>query len=347
MTIASRSTRAGIVEAWREFTGLSEITDISAADVAQRINNHYTNDFVKQVKTDNFQADYTQDTANTDSGSYALPSNIIDLQVPVMLDGSPIALYRDQEQFLAMFPDDSEDYTTPPTLAIGTDTTKVLNAAFSYKIGSYVYTKASAETVLSGDTIPDGKHGAYLLTIDDDGTITVTDGAANATGWDTVAEAINDLSAAPANSAIMGFVVVYTSGATFVPGTTGLDAATVTDTYTDGNPDLRGIPQAALVIGRTFIVRPKAIDIYRITFPMTLKKPVSLAADGDTVFNEEWGTAIAMGDAIAYLTRLGADEKAERLMGRSSKPGTYEYLMRSIRGETLGQERARVVYRSW
>jgi len=54
-----------------------------------------------------------------------------------------------------------------------------------------------------------------------------------------------------------------------------------------------------------------------------------------------------MGDAIAYLVLLGADEKSERLMGRPNKPGTYEYIMRSIKGEKVSQEQARVVMRSW
>ena len=337
----------GIRTLWRQFTGLSETGDIADATVDIRINDHYVNQFAKEVQTDNFQADYTKDTTATDSGSYTLPSNIIDLQNPVKLNGAPLALYRDQARFWECYPDDSEDYVTPPTLAIGSTTTKVANSAFSYKLGQYVYSKAAAETALSGDTIPDGKYGAYLLTIDDDGDITVTDGATNSTGWDTVAEAINDLPAAPSESAIMGFVVVFTDGATFVPGTTGLDAAEVTDTYTDGNPGLRGVPEAVLVIGRTIEVRPKPIDIYRINFPMTVKRPDELSADASTVFNEEWGTAIAMGDAIAYLVRLGADEKAERLLGRPGKPGTYEYLMRSIRGEKVMQEQARQVIRSW
>ena len=340
----------GIRTLWRQFTGLSETGDIADATIDIRINDHYVSQFAKEVRTDNFQADFTQDTTAVDSGSYALPSNIIDLQEPVKLNGARMALYRDQDMFWLDYPDQDEEYTTPPTLAIGSsDSTKVKNAAFSYMLSGYTYTKASAETALSGDTIPDGKYGAYLLTIDDDGDITVTDGATNSTGWDTVAEAINDLPAAPANSAIMGVVVVLTSGATFVPGTTALDAAEVTDTYTDGNPALRQTPEAVLVIGRSIIVRPKANDIYRISFPMTVKRPDELSTDASTVFNEEWGTAIAMGDAIAYLVRLGADEKADRLMGprNGSKPGTYEYLMRSIRGEKVMQEQARKVYRSW
>ena len=348
-TVNAYDQLQGIRTLWRQYTGLSETGDISDAIINTRINDHYINQFAKEVRTDNFQADYTIDTAATDSGSYSLPSNIIDVRNPVYLDGEPITLYRDQENFWSRYlPDDTQDYTTPPTLAIGTSSAAaVKNSAFSYTIGAYVYTKASAETALSGDTIPDGKYGAYLLTIDEDGTITVTDGATNSTGWDTVAQAINDLPAAPSDEAVMGYVVVYTSGATFIPGTTLLSAAEVTDTYTDGYPDSRGVPEACLVVGRTLIVRPKAMDIYRITFPMLVKRPDELAADSSAVFNEEWGQAIAMGDAIAYLVRLGAEEKVVRLMGRSDVPGTYKYLMRSIRGEKHLQETVRVVRREY
>ena len=142
MAILDRTTREGIVQAWREFTGLSQTTDISDADVAIRINDHYVNQFSKEVRTDDFQADFTQDTASTDDGSYTLPSHIIDLQAPIKINGAPMALFRDQGRFHEQYPDDAEEYTTPPTLAIGTDATKVLNAAFSYELGEFTYSKA-------------------------------------------------------------------------------------------------------------------------------------------------------------------------------------------------------------
>ena len=348
MAATDYNTLIGMRALWRDFTGLSETADIANATIDIRLNDHYVNEFSKLVKTDDFKTDYNIDTTATDSGEYSLPSNINWLHEPVQLNGEEIAIYRDQRKFWELYPDVSEDYTTPPTLAIGTsDTAKVLNSAFSYTIGSYVYTKASTETTLSGDTIPSGKYGAYLLTIDSDGDVTVTDGATNSTGWDTVAEALDDLPAQPADSAIMGYVTVINSSGTFIPGTTALDAATVTDTYTDGNYDLRIIPVACLVIGRKLIVRPKANDIYRIKFPMTLKRPDSLDDDDDTVFNEEWGTAIALGDAIAYLTRLGVSDKAARLMGTSDTPGTYKYYLGSLRKEKLTQDQALKVGRSF
>ncbi len=368
MAATDYETLVGIRTLWRQYTGLSETADITDDDIDVRINDYYVNQFSKQVRTDDFQADFNNDTSATDSGEYSLPSNINWLHEPVHLNGSrqshnfrrsrrgsigsnqELILYRDQDRFWELYPEADRDLTTPPTLAIGTgDTTKVLNSAFSYTIGSYVYSKASVETTLSGDTIPQGKYGAFLLTIDDDGDITVTDGATNSTGWDTVAQAIDDLTSRPADSVIMGFVTVINSGGTFVPGTTALDAATVTDTYTDGDPDLRNIPEACLVIGRKLFVRPKPDDIYRIKFPMTLKRPDSLDSDSSAVFNEEWGTAIAIGDAIAYLVRLKDSETVATLMGPkdASVPGTYNYLMSSIKGERVQQDTARVIRRSY
>ena len=349
MSATDYESLIGIRSLFRKYTGLSETADITDDDVDVLANNFFKGPFVKDVKTDEFLVDYNVDTAATDSGEYSLPANITWLDDPVRMDGKDLTLYRDQALFRELYPDDMEDYTTPPTLAIGTDSTKVLNSAFSYTIANYVYEKASTETALSGDTIPSGKYGAYLLTIDDDGDITVTDGATNSTGWDTVAQAINDLTTIPASSAIMGVVTVINSSGTFVPGTTALDAGTVTDTYTDGNPSLRNAPDACLVLGRKLFVRPKPMDIYRIKFPLTLKRPDELSADDDTVFNEEWGTAIALGAAIAYLVKLGDTETVSNLMGPRTAdiPGTFHYVMGSIKGERLMQDDATDIYRSW
>lgn len=346
MSTTDYNTQEGIVQLWRDYTGLSETADIADATIVIRINDHYVNLFAPEVNTDDYHQDYNIATAATDSGSYDLPSNVVDVQ-KAWLNGNPITVFRDLEQFYREYPDNEEGYTTPPTLSIGTDTTKVLYAGFAYELGGYVYEIGTAEVALSGDTIPDGKYGAFLLTVDADKTVTVYDGDSNATGWDTIGRAINDLPAPGSNEIVMGYVVVYTSGATFVPGTTGLDAAEVTDTYTDGDPAFRAMPRAVLIEGRDIIARPKPNDIYRLKLPMVFYKPTELSAGTDAVFNELWGHAIAMGDAIAYLNRLGADEKAERLMGRSNKPGTYLYYMSKIKGTKSKQEQANVVMREF
>jgi len=349
MSTTDYNTREGIAQLWRDYTGLSETTDILAADVITRINDFYVNIFAPDVDTDDFHQDHNIATAPTDAGSYDLPSNVVDVQEPVWIDGEKIRLYRDLGAFYERFPDVEEGYTTPPTLAIGTDTTKVLHAAFAYRIQDRTYEAASAETALSGDTIPSGKYGAYLLSIDTDGTVTVTDGANNATGHDTISAAIDDLPAAGSDEVTMGYVVVLTTGATFIPGTTALDAGTVTDTYTDGDPQFRSEPRAVLVVGRDLIVRPKANDIYRLKLPMVFYKPADMSADATTVFNELWGHAIALGDAIAYLIRLGAEEKAQRLNGTTEPlmPGTFNYYMSKITKTKVKQEGARVIRREF
>ena len=83
---------------------------------------------------------------------------------------------------------------------------------------------------------------------------------------------------------------------------------------------------------------PAPVAAVKVNTPQSLQRAIQ-----DLI--ETFGAKYPRGQA--YLTRLGADEKAERLIGRSTKPGTYEYLMRSIRGEKVSQEQARVVYRSW
>ena len=346
MATTDYNQRQGIVALWREYTGLSETTDIADATVVIRINDHYVNIFAPEVDTDDYHQDYNIATAATDDGSYDLPANIVEVET-AWLNGNPITLYRDLSAFYQDHPDNEEGYTTPPSLAIGTDTTKVAYGAFAYEINGYVYEIAAGEVVLSGDTIPDGKYGAFILSVDADKSVTVRDGDTNATGWDTIGAAINDLPAVGANEVVMGYVVVYTSGATFVPGTTGLDAAEVTDTYTDGDPAYRGQPEAVLVAGRDLIVRPKPDDIYRIKLPMVFYKPAELSADASEVFNELWGHAIAMGDAIAYCNRLGDDARAERLLGRPDKPGTYKWYMNKIKSTKAKQEQANVVYREF
>ena len=74
--------------------------------------------------------------------------------------------------------------------------------------------------------------------IDRDGTI--NQAGANSTGYLTPALAIAALSVADADNAFMGYVTVAsTDSGGFVPGTTALDDAAVTDTYTDGQPARR------------------------------------------------------------------------------------------------------------
>jgi hypothetical protein len=86
--------------------------------------------------------------------------------------------------------------------------------------------KAAADmAALSGDTVADGSKNIYVFTVQVDGTLKTYAGTASTSLagiiWPTIAD----------GEAVIGFLVVATSGATFVPGTTALDAGTVTATY--------------------------------------------------------------------------------------------------------------------
>jgi hypothetical protein len=119
-------------------------------------------------------------------------------------------------------------------LAIGSTATNVASGAFSYAIAptTYAKTAVAAGTALASGTIPQSKWGIYLFSINAAGTITVTAGAGNSTGYATEALAIAALPSTPASSASMGYVtVINTSTGGFVAGTTTLSAAGVTAHY--------------------------------------------------------------------------------------------------------------------
>lgn len=336
----------GMVQLFRDYTGLSATADISDANIIIRLSNFYTGPFGKKVRTDDFSADYTANLLPTDSGEISLPTNIIAVDDPVYLNGGQIVLYRDQELFWGTYPDQDEGYITAPTLTIGiSNAAHVKNSSFKYIIGNDTYEKAAAETALSGDTVPQDKYGAWSLSIDADGTISINEADDNATGYSTPALAIDAIPSIGSDEVVMGYVTIIDSDSTFVPGTTELSASGVTDTYTDGDPQFRNEPTGVLVQGRTLYVRPKASDYYTLKIPMLLKRPTALTAGSDEVFNEEWGQCIAIGTSIAHLVRLGNTTKVERLLGGFDVPGTYRFYIGSITGEMEAQELVRKVQR--
>jgi hypothetical protein len=125
------------------------------------------------------------------------------------------------------------------TVGIATTVQQVRTGAIlNYKIGGVLKTKAATDNfwTLTGGTLADGFIRKYLLLIDAAGTASVY--ASN--DAKTVASCVfsPDVLFKPSgpleSKAIVGMVTVTTVGATFVPGTTSLAAATVTDTYADG-----------------------------------------------------------------------------------------------------------------
>jgi hypothetical protein len=212
----------------------------------------------------------------------------------------------------------------------------VANSAFSFRIAGWSYSKAAAETALSGDTVPQNKYGAWLLSIDSEGTITINEASDNATGYDSPALAVNDLPDIGSDEAVMGYVTAINTSSTFVPGTTGLDASGVTDTYTDGRPKIRGTPEAVLLDGDTLYARPKPDDIYRIKAPLTLQRPTALSGDSDEPIDTELGLVICLGAAIKCIAAEEFDEdKIAKLKhgGDPSSPqiGTFDYEIRKLK----------------
>lgn len=119
----------------------------------------------------------------------------------------------------------------PATLAIKAGSSAVVksSALFVAKVDGTAVSKA-ANTDMSAlvGTIADGSAAAWDFYIDDAGTITTSAKTADAA---TAAAALALLPAVPSGLVRIGSVAVATAAATFVGGTTALDAGTATATY--------------------------------------------------------------------------------------------------------------------
>lgn len=113
-----------------------------------------------------------------------------------------------------------------PTLGTTKSTVKT-TAAINYCIDGIMYVKAATDdlfvfTDVTVQAISTTKY--YLLCLNAAGTALIVNGAVGST----------KLPVAPDGYCPVGYVKITTSGAgTFVPGTTLLDAAQITDTYVD------------------------------------------------------------------------------------------------------------------
>jgi len=107
--------------------------------------------------------------------------------------------------------------------SVSAATLKTTNA-ITYCIDGVVYTKATAAPAFTDVTVQAASTTKYyLLSIDAAGDFLITNGAVG-----------GDIPAVPANHAPVGYAKVVTSDAgTFIPATTLLSAAQVTDTYYD------------------------------------------------------------------------------------------------------------------
>jgi len=303
---------------FRELTGRSSTDDILQAEAWNVINDYYQNYFPEDALVTNFDAWFTQETSAVDSGEYDVAQTVVKFSDPMTINGEPIIHYQDKSYFFETFPSD-EQYITSPTLAVGSsDSAKVKNSAFKYDISGWSYSKVSSETAFSGlDTIPQNKYGAFCLKIDSDGTITLYEADDNATGYNTPSLAIEGLPDADSDTAYLGYVVaISTDAGGFVPGTTALDDAAVTDTYTNGDPAKRGTPEGALYEHNTLFLRPKPDDIYLFQCDSEMNRPEALAA-GEVPADIKWGPMIALGAAIIYLAPRGGQDRIAELTGVS------------------------------
>lgn len=329
---------------WRAATGRSSTDDIADATVNGRINDFMQLHLPFEVNLGSLEADWTQETSAVDSGQYSIAEADIDLNEPITANGAELFLYQDKEEFFRDYPVyQNEDFITVPTLAIGvSNAAAVKNSAFKYRISGWTYTKASAETALSGSTIPQNKYGAWLIEINAAGTITITGATDNATGYSTAALAVNNLPARTSSCAIMGYVTAMNTGGTFIPGTTLLSAETVTDTYTNGNPDLRGAPESCCIAGGKLFIEPKSDDIYLIRAHLSLSRPTSLSGDESVPVDSILGAFIAIGSAIEYLAEIGEYERVQELTGGPDVPGTYLYLKNMVNRKLYIQNKNRI-----
>jgi len=375
-----------IRDEWRRLTGLSQTADIADAIINAYINDYYANYFPEDALLDEREEFLTQALSPTDDGGYSLAQTVMKIMEPMTVNGNPILLYKNAQLFFETYLE-NEQYITAPELAIGSSSkAAVANSAFSYAIAGQAYSKAAAETALSGGDIPEGKYGAWLLYINAAGTISVREATLNAgdtvigsdlneyrckvshtsgsatrpitganyssyweltgstgsaetwvtataysatgTGYNNAALAINGINTGIGSDyAIMGFVTAISTSGVFNPGTTLLDATTVTDTYTDGNPANRNRPCAACYFGGLLYVRPRSDDIYQLRYPARTR-PSAFADDNAVPGDVKWGPAIAAGAALAYLLAKEGDSTRSQEISE-----VLQYRLRSIKSK--------------
>lgn len=323
--------------------------DRTDAQITDLVNEYYQNIFPTEANVSNFDSDFTQDTSVDDDGQYSLAQTVIQLEEPMTINGEAIVFYREKDRFFAAYPDGNQ-YISPPSLAIGSSSlSAVANSAFTYAIENYSYSAAAAETELSGDDVPQSTYGAWSLTIDSDGTITVNEAADNATGYATPGLAVAGLSKETSDSAFMGYITAIDTSAAFTPGTTELSASGVTATYTDGLASDRDRPEAALVHDNILYLRPKPNDIFRFKCSL-LSRPTALSSDTSTPSDIRWGPVLALGAAILFIgPRVPRDAKAakrqEAVIGRWE--GMIRAYLLSINKKSIFQMTGRPARRSF
>jgi hypothetical protein len=318
----------------RGLTGRPDTSQITDDDLDDNINDYYQHIFPEEAKPPLLKTWLTQATSPTDDGEYTISTNVLQILEPAMIDGEQISLYQDAKKFFGLYPKDtgSAYCITDPTLVIGTSSKAAVKySAFTFRIQNYSYSKAAAETALSGDTVPQSKYGAWRIEIDTDGTVYATEASGNSTGYDTAAAAVEGLVRESSARACMGFVTAVNTSGTFVPGTTELDASGVTATFTDHFHSSRNRPCDALYHNEVLYLRPKPDDIFEFKAD-SLQKPTALSGDSSTPLRAEWGPVIAYGTAMEMEKEQGHDEAVAVLNI------VYQYRLSLIRGKRIRQK---------
>jgi hypothetical protein len=294
----------------RDLTSMPDESQITSVEIKSRINDFYRNRFPDEIDDKMLNGWYSKTIYATDSGDYDVSDEILKfygnpVDNPAFIDSDKINIFQDASPFFGEYPilDTGGAYwITPPTLLIGTTTTKVANVAFSFRTnsGDYSYDCPADETLLSGDTVPQNKYGAWRLEVNSAGTISIVEADDNATGYETAAQAIQGLPVESSVNACMGYVTVIRTSGTFIPGTTALNASDVTVTFTDGWHSTRGRPDAALLEDDILSIRPKPDDTY--VFKAYCKiKPTALSSDSSVPLKAEWGPMIAGGASLEIV----------------------------------------------
>jgi hypothetical protein len=337
--MAKTWTLAEIRQKFRDLTGQKTTGQLSDANANNEINDYYRNQFPLDVDDQLFRAWLTQALTATDSGIYTLDESVLVVQEPVKINGAVQVFTMDDELFFEQFP---EDFTgafvindAGVALKIGTTSKSAAKNgnAFSYNIGGNAYPEAvDTETELSGSTVPQNKYGAWRLEIDVDGVVSIQEANDNATGYATVGLAVQGLPAESSIKAAMGYVTsINTASGGFIPGTTELDAVTVTATFTDGWNSRRGIPGWVLLFDRQLYVEKKSDDYRELKAPY-LRKPTELVNDSDAVEDRAWGEVQAYGAAMSFLVGQNDTSGARELEPK------FTDLINKISGKTYRQK---------
>ena len=323
---------------FRDLIGRKTTGQLTDSDANDEINDYYRNQFPFDVDDQFFKAWLTQTLTATDNGIYDLDESVLVVQEPVKINGAVQIFTMDNTLFFEEFPGDFTGAfvinDAGVGLAIGVSSTSAAKNgnAFSYNIGGDAYPEAvDTETELSGSTVPQNKFGAWRLEIDVDGTVSIQPASDNATGYATVGLAVQGLPAESSTKAAMGYVTaINTAAAGFIPGTTALDAGTVTVTFTDGWNSRRGIPSWVLLFDRQLYVEKKSDDFRELKAPY-LRKPTELTSDSSIVEDPAWGECVAYGSAMSFLFGEQDTSGAKDLLPK------FKDLINKINGKTYRQ----------